>query len=48
MKSETKKQATTQWGSSFDGCATLATPIKGIAPCDRKTQRLNTLEFRNL
>ena len=33
MKSENKKQATTQWGSSFDGCATLATPIKGIDPC---------------
>lgn len=37
MKSETKKQATTQWGSSFDGCATLATPIKGIVPCDRNS-----------
>lgn len=37
MKSKTKKQATTQWGSSFDGCATLATPIKGIDPCDRNS-----------
>lgn len=29
-----REQATTQWGSSFDGCFTLGAPVREIDPCD--------------